>query len=83
MDAAVVVRQARIKEIVCDILELEPHEVTETSHFTDDHGADSLRALEILAGLEREFDIAIDQSALPRMGNLRSVYDVVAELAAP
>ncbi|CAM5480322.1 Acyl carrier protein [Streptomyces griseus subsp. griseus] len=57
-------RRSAIKEIVCDILELDEGDVTETSLFIDDHGADSLRAIEILASLEKEFGITIDQSEL-------------------
>ncbi|WEO94744.1 acyl carrier protein [Streptomyces sp. FXJ1.172] len=70
---------AKVKEIVCEILELEEDEVTGTSLFREDHDADSLRAIEILASLEKEFKIVIEQSELARMVNLQGVYDVVAE----
>jgi acyl carrier protein len=82
MSAAVEERKARIKEIVCEILEITPEEVTETSLFKDDHGADSLRAIEILADLERNFGVTIDQADLNRMVNLENVYTVVEEAAA-
>lgn len=72
-------RAAQIKEIVCDILELEEDEVTDTSLFSEDHGADSLRAIEILASLEKEFHIVIDQAELARMVNLEGVYAVIGE----
>ncbi len=75
-------RQDRIKEIICDILELEENEVTLTSHFVEDHGADSLRAIEILASLEKEFGVVIDQSELARMINLEAVFQVLSETAA-
>ncbi|GGQ06389.1 acyl carrier protein [Streptosporangium pseudovulgare] len=81
MTAMVEERVSRIKEIVCDILEIEPEEVTQTSLFKEDHNADSLRAIEILASLEKEFDVTIDQSELPRMVNIEGVYAVVAESA--
>ncbi|MGW3040416.1 acyl carrier protein [Kitasatospora sp. NPDC001159] len=71
----------KIKEIVCDILEIEEDEVTETSLFKEDHNADSLRSIEILANLEKQFSITIDQSELARMVNLKGVYEVVAEAA--
>ena len=74
-------RTAVIKDNVCDILELEEDEVTETSLFKEDHSADSLRSIEILAGLEKEFSVTIDQSELPRMVHLKGVYEVVAESA--
>lgn len=72
-------RVEAIKEIVCDILEIEEDEVTMTSLFKEDHKADSLRAIEILAALEKKFSVVIDQSELPRMVNIEGVYQVVAE----
>ena len=74
-------RKQEIKEIVCDILEIEEDEVTETSLFKEEHDADSLRAIEILAALERTQRVTIDQAELSRMVNLEGVYAVVAEAA--
>lgn len=71
--------EEQIKDIVCEILEIEPDEVTPTSLFKEDHDADSLRAIEILAALERTFTVTIDQSELARMVNLEGVYLVVDE----
>ncbi|MCX5555748.1 acyl carrier protein [Streptomyces sp. NBC_00038] len=70
-----------IREIVAEALEIEPDEMTGTSSFVDDHDGDSLRAIEILARLEKRYGVEIPQSELPKMGNLRAVYDVVAERA--
>ncbi|MET8093894.1 acyl carrier protein [Micromonospora sp. NPDC005220] len=74
-------RFARIKEIVCDVLELDEDEVTEESLFKEEHDADSLRAIEILASLEKAFKVDIDQAELSRMVNLKGVYEVVSESA--
>ncbi|MFD3470475.1 acyl carrier protein [Streptomyces sp. NPDC058682] len=74
-------RLVAIKAIVCDILEIEEDEVSEVSLFKEDHDADSLRAIEILAALEKEFGIVINQTELPRMVNLKGVYEVVSEPA--
>ncbi|MEK8104478.1 acyl carrier protein [Micromonospora sp. M12] len=71
----------KLKEIVCEILELDEDEVSETSLFNEDHGADSLRAIEILASLEKEFGVVIDQSEMARMVNLKGVREVVGEAA--
>jgi len=68
-----------VKAIVCEILEIEPDEISETSRFIEDHDADSLRAIEILARLEITLGITIDQAELARMTNLANVYTVVAE----
>lgn len=74
-------REDEMRDIVCEILEIDPADVTSTSLFKEDHGADSLRAIEILAALERAFNITIDQSELSRMVNLDGVYSVVADAA--
>lgn len=71
-----------LREIIAEVLEIEPEEMTETSLFIEDHEADSLRAIEILASLEKEFKVVIDQSELARMVNLQGVYEVVAEAAS-
>ncbi|WP_216206371.1 acyl carrier protein [Amycolatopsis aidingensis] len=67
-----------IRDIVATVLELEPDELTDESLFVEDHDADSLRAVEILARLEKSFKVDIPQSELPKMVNVVSVYDVVA-----
>lgn len=67
----------QIRDIVLQVLELEPEEVTDTSNFKEDHGADSMRAIEILARLEKTFNIQIPQGELAKMTHLTAVYDVV------
>ncbi|MFG2718604.1 acyl carrier protein [Streptomyces sp. NPDC048416] len=68
-----------IREIVAEVLEVEPEEITDTSSFADDHEADSLRAIEILARLEKKYKVEIPQSDLPKMVNLTAVYDILVE----
>lgn len=72
----------RIAGIVSEVLEIDREDLTEHSRFKEDHGADSLRAIEILAALERTFGVEINQSELSRMVNLRGIHEVVAEAAA-
>lgn len=74
--------RAKAKGIVCDVLELEPDEVTETSLFVEDHGADSMRAIEILASLEVSFGVTIRQAELERMVNLAGIYEILADRLA-
>ena len=52
------IHKGRIQEIVSEILEIDPTELTDTSLFKEDHGADSLRAIEILAALERDLQVS-------------------------
>ena len=78
MTTAIEDHKDQIRDIVCDVLEIEPAEISDDSLFKEAHEMDSMGAIEILAALEQTFGITIDQSELVRMVNLSGVYDVVA-----
>lgn len=70
-----------LREIAAEVFELELDEVSDTADFAEEYGADSLRAIEILARVEKKYRIEIPQSELAEMRNLKAVYDVVARYA--
>lgn len=49
----------RIKNVIVDQLSVDAEEVTMEASFVDDLGADSLDVVELIMGLETEFDIEI------------------------
>ena len=49
----------KLQNIIAEVLNIEPEEVTMTSTFVDDLGADSLDIFQIIMGIEEEFDIEI------------------------
>ena len=72
----------QIRAIVLDVLELEDDELTLESHFVDDHGADSLLAIEILARIERDLGVMIAQDDLVQLTSLENVNTIVARIQA-
>ena len=74
-------RYQELREIVAAVLEIEPDELMDTADFVDEYEADSLRAIEILARIEKKYRVDIPQSELPKMVNLQAVYAVVSEHA--
>ena len=70
-----------IRNIVSEVLEIDPEQLTESSRFVEDHNADSLRAIEIMSRLERQFEIEIPQNELAKMTNLANVYAVMKATA--
>ncbi len=49
----------RVKKIAVDKLQRSEDEITESANFQDDLGADSLDLVELVMGLEDEFEIQI------------------------
>ena len=51
--------QAKLKEIVMDRLNAEEEQIKPEASFVEDLGADSLDIVELIMGIEEEFDIEI------------------------
>jgi acyl carrier protein len=78
MSEAVVDHKEELREIVAEVLELEPFELADDGDFVEEYDADSLRAIEILARIEKRYGVEIPQAELPNMTDLNAVYGVVA-----
>lgn len=68
----------RVKKVVVEQLEVSEEEVTPTASFVDDLGADSLDVVELVMGLEEEFDIEIpdeDAEKIATVGDAISYID--------
>ena len=49
----------KLQEIIVDVLNVNPDEITMDTTFVDDLGADSLDIFQIIMGIEEAFDIEI------------------------
>ena len=67
----------KLQNIIAEVLNIEPEEVTMASTFVDDSGADSLDIFQIIMGIEEEFDIKIPDDAAE---NIVSVGDAVEQI---
>jgi len=54
----------KLKEIIADVLSVDPETITEETTFTDDLGADSLDIAQILMSISDEFDVEIPDKSL-------------------
>ncbi len=50
----------KLREIIADVMSIDPDEITEDVAFENDLGADSLDIFQIIMGIEDAFDIEID-----------------------
>lgn len=49
----------KLQQVIAEVLNMDPDEVTPSSTFVDDLGADSLDIFQIVMGIEEVFDIEI------------------------
>ena len=49
----------KLQQIIAEVLNNDPEEITMNTTFVDDLGADSLDVFQIIMGIEEEFDIEI------------------------
>lgn len=64
----------KLKEIIADVLSVDPDSITEETTFTDDLGADSLDTAQILMSIGDEFDIEIPDQI---MEDIKTVGDAI------
>lgn len=68
-----------LRELVAEVLEIEPEELTDTGDFIDEYEADSPRAIEILARIDKQYKVEIPQAELPLLRNLKAVHEALLQ----
>ena len=69
----------KLKEIIAEVLSVDPDEVTLETTFTDDLGADSLDVFQIIMGIEQEFQLTVDTDEVE---DIKTVGDAVELIKA-
>ena len=64
----------KVREILCDQLDLGEDKVTMEASITDDLGADSLEVVDLVMSLEDEFNVEIPDEEVE---NIKTVSDIV------
>ena len=67
----------KLQEIIADVLNVDPNEVTMETTFADDLGADSLDVFQILMGVEEAFDIEIDQEEAEKIVSVGDAVEAI------
>jgi len=66
-----------IRKLVAEILEVEPDEIEADAQFVKYLGMDSMMALEILAGIEKMYKIAIPEEMLAKFTSLQETVRII------
>jgi acyl carrier protein len=67
----------RVKKIVIEQLGVKEDEVTDSSSFVDDLGADSLDTVELVMALEAEFECEIPDEEAEKITTVQQAIDYV------
>lgn len=75
--------RAEIKRLVANVTEREPDEISDTAHYMDELGVDSLMAMEVMIAVDKKFKIDIPEEEFNKASNVdESVAMVEKWLAA-
>ena len=69
----------KLRDIIANVLNLNPDEITPESEFVSDLGADSLDVLEIVMGIEEEFGISIPDDAASGIVTVNDAVEQIKE----
>ena len=67
----------RVKNVIVDQLSVDADEVTLEASFVDDMGADSLDVVELIMGLETEFDIEIPDEDAEKISTVGDAVEYI------
>lgn len=67
----------KLKQVIADVLNVDPNEITMESTFVDDLGADSLDVFQIIMGLEEEFDIEIPVDDAEKISTVEEAVNLI------
>ena len=73
------IAEASVRETVAQFIGRDFGQVSETADFSEDLGMDSLDRLELMAAVEKEFDVTLSDEELSSVSNMR---DLIRALAA-
>jgi acyl carrier protein len=67
----------KVIQIVCDNLGVNKEQVTDSTSFTEDIGADSLDIVELVMELEEEFEITIPDEEAEKIKTVGEAIDYI------
>lgn len=67
----------KLQEVIAEILNVDPREITEKTTFLEDLGADSLDVYQIIMGIEDAFQIEIPAEKAERITTVGEAVELI------
>lgn len=72
-------KKEKLVGMIAEILEVEPEEIKDDTDLVEELDADSMMALEILACVEKEFQIKISEEELQNFTTVNNIISIIEE----
>jgi acyl carrier protein len=69
-----------IAKLIAEIAEIPLNELKDDAKFAEDMGVDSMKALEIVAAIEKKIRVQIPEEKIPMIRSPKDVYNIVEAL---
>ena len=73
--------ETKVKEIICNQLEVSPEQLRPEASFIDDLKADSLAVVELVLAFEQEFKITIPEEDTEQIKTVKDAIDYIEKNA--
>ncbi len=67
----------KIKDILVGILKIKPEELKEDGKLYDDIGVDSTEAVEIIASLEKAFNVELGNKEITKFSSINDIEKII------
>lgn len=67
----------KLQQIIAEVLNIDPEEITMNTTFVDDLGADSLDVFQIIMGIEEEFVIEIPTEEAEKIASVGDAVEAI------
>ncbi|MCF0230309.1 MAG: acyl carrier protein [Parasporobacterium sp.] len=67
----------KLKDIIVDVLNVDPSKITPETKFVNDLGADSLDVFQIIMGIENCFEISIEDVQVEKIVTVQDAVDEI------
>ncbi len=74
--------EEKIRNIICEQLDVAEDDVVLTASFVDDLGADSLDQVELIMAMEEEFDVSIPDEDAEKITTVKDAVEYVKKAMA-
>ncbi len=66
-----------LKDIIAEVLNVDPAEITRETTFEDDLGADSLDLFQIIMGIEEKLNLEVDTDAIENVKSVGEAEELI------